>query len=169
MYDETKIERGPLVAGVSLMAAGGYLVLNRLDVFDRLELAPFWPLMVVAIGAVAAAVGERPKALRTGAWIALVGCWLLVNTLELGGFRWWTSWPLMVMLVGAFQLLWPDQGEERSGGLMTLVIGAWLLLTTRGAFGLGWGESWPILLVLVGISMVVKAATTARRAARRQS
>ena len=169
MYEETKFERGPLVAGVSLIAAGAYLALARFDVLDQLELAPFWPLVVIAAGAAAAALGERPKALRTGAWIALVGCWLLANTLELGGFRWWTSWPLMVMLVGAFQLAWPDEGEERSGGLMTLVIGTWLLISTRGYFGLGWRDSWPILLVLAGISMVLKAATTARRAARRQS
>lgn len=168
MHDETNIERAPLLAGLGLIAVGALLALARFDLLRISGLAPWWPLALFAVGGVVAATGERPKALRTGLWLSLVGCWLLVNTLELGGFRWWTSWPLMVMLVGAFQLAWPDEGEDRGGGFMTLAIGAWLLATTQSWFGLGWRDSWPILLVLAGIATLLKAFTQARRAAARR-
>jgi hypothetical protein len=169
MNDETKMERGPLYAGIALMCVGTILVLAKLDVLEMFAGMPLWPLVLFVAGGVVAATGEKPQSLRTGAWLAIVGCWLLVNTMELGGFRWWNSWPLMVMAAGAFQLLWPADKQERSGGLMTLMIGIWLLVTVRGWFGLGWNDSWPILLVLVGISMVVKAITHSRAAAGRRA
>jgi hypothetical protein len=169
MHQRSNIDRAPLGFGVALIALGTLMTLSRLDLLAVSSLAPWWPLALFAVGGGVAALGERPKALRTGVWLSLVGCWLLVNTLQLAGFRWWTSWPLMVMLAGAFQLFWPDEGEERGGGFMTLAIGTWLLATTQGWFGLGWRDSWPILLVLAGIATLLKALTQARAAARRRS
>lgn len=173
MHDDTKertgIDRAPLAIGLALMVAGAVLALARLDVLELSRVGPWWPLVMVAAGLVGAAAGEGPKAWRTGLWVALIGGWLLVNTLELGDFRWWNSWPLVVMLAGAFQLLWPDDGEERSGGVFTLAIGAWLLVSTHGWFGLDWSDSWPIVLVIAGLGMVVKAAAQARGRARRQA
>jgi hypothetical protein len=169
MTRDTRIERGPLALGLWLMTVGVILALARLDLVEIHDVAPWWPLVVVAAGIGVATLGGAGESRRNGVWISLVGCWLLVNTLELGGFRWWSSWPLMVMMVGALQLVWPTADRDRAGGFITLAIGGWLLISVHGWFGLGWGTSWPILLVLMGAGMVIKAFARATNVARRTS
>jgi hypothetical protein len=164
MEHNAKIERRPLAAGVGLMIAGSLLAVAQLDLLEVSELVPLWPLIVVGVGVAMATAGGR-DARRSGAWVALIGAWLLVNTLEVGGFNWWTSWPLVVILAGAFEVAWPNAGEARGSGLFTIAIGVWLLVATQGWFGLGWRDSWPVLLVLVGSSMVGRALLQARAAA----
>lgn len=164
MSSDFRIDRGPLTLGVALMAIGVVLVLARFDLVAVSEIAPWWPLLMVGGGLAVVVLGGRAEDRRAGLWIAVVGGWLLVNTLELGGFGWWSSWPLMVMLVGALQIAWPAGDQDRAGGFVTLAIGTWLLTSVRGYFGLDWGTSWPILLVLAGAGMVVKAFERARLA-----
>jgi hypothetical protein len=145
------------------------MALAQLDVLEITGVAPWWPLAVVATGLVTSLSRRGSEAMRTGVWVAFIGCWLLVNTLGLGPFRWWNSWPLIVMAAGAFRIAWPGRDEDRGGGFPILAIGTWLLVSTHGWFGLGWSDSWPVLLVLVGLSMVLRAVVHGLSAARRQA
>jgi len=153
MNEERQIDAGLLALGASLIVAGLVVALVRLDLVAVSGLARLWPLLVISGGLVyllAAPVGEQR---RTGLWMVLVGGWLLLNTLAVGGLFWHNSWPLMMVLVGLFHLAWPGKGEQRGGHLTVLAVGVWLTLTV--SFGwLDWRTAWPLLLVFVGLSLI---------------
>jgi hypothetical protein len=112
---------------------------------------------------------DAEAARRSGAVLVVVGCWQLINTLELWGFHWSNSWPLMPLFLGLLWLAWPFGDEDRGAGAVMAGVGLWLLCNTRDLFGLTWSNSWPLLLVFVGLSMVVRAIVQAmpRRNAKR--
>ena len=114
-------------------------------------------LFAVAVGVWRLITARQPGHRRDGAWIALVGLWLLVNTLELFGLFWHNSWPLMMILVGLLHIVWPKDKDERVGGVVLLAVGSWLLLTVTHTFGLDWRTAWPMLMVIAGVACVVKA------------
>ena len=153
MNEERQIDAGMLALGASFILAGVVIALVRLDLVAVAGLARLWPLLVIAGGLVFLLAASTVEQRRSGLWMALVGAWLLLNTLEVGGLFWHNSWPLMMVLVGLFHLAWPGKGEERGGNLTVLAVGIWLTLTV--SFGvLHWRTAWPLLLVFVGLSLI---------------
>jgi hypothetical protein len=160
------LDTGVLFWGAALIVGGLVITLVNLDLVDVEGVASFWPLLVVAVGLGRLATAGTTEKRRTGLWITLVGGWLLLNTLRLGGLFWHDSWPLMMLLVAAFNMAWPGEGERRSSQLLLLAVGGWLALTVT--FGvLEWRSSWPLLLILIGLSFVTGAVAQALPALRR--
>ena len=157
MEPETRIDRSALGFGVALVVAGVVLTLVKLDLIHVEGLSRLWPLFVVGTGVAQMVSATKPKKRRAGLWIAMVGVWLLVNSLQLFGLFWHNSWPVLMILVGLLRVAWPGDNEDRAGGLVVLSVGIWCLLVVTHTFGLEWRTAWPLLLVLVGLSMVVRA------------
>lgn len=153
----TPVDRSVLGLGLALVVAGVVLTLAQLDLVDVRGISAFWPLFVVGAGVWQLATANKPKKRRAGLWIALVGVWLLVNTLQVFGLFWHNSWPVLMILLALLRIAWPHGDEDRGGGIVLLSVGTWLLLTVTHTFGLEWRTAWPLLLVLVGLSFVVKA------------
>jgi hypothetical protein len=158
---ESRIDRSALGWGIALVLAGFALTLVQLDLIQIEGVGRFWPLLVIGGGILQLSTASRPKKRRGGAFVALVGIWLLVNTLGLFGLFWHDSWPVLMILIALLRIAWPRGEEDRGGGFVLLAVGTWLLLTVTGSFGLDWHTSWPILLVFVGIAFVVKALVRA--------
>jgi cell wall-active antibiotic response 4TMS protein YvqF len=158
---EDRFDRSALFWGVVLILGGVALTLAKLDLLRVTGLSSFWPLLVVALG-VAQLFGLRGRRRRRGgAFLVLVGIWLLVNTLGLFGLFWNDSWPVLIVELAILRIVWPHGDEDRAGGLMMLSAGIWLCLVVTHTFGLEWKTAWPLLLVLVGLSLIVKAVTRA--------
>jgi hypothetical protein len=85
--------------GLFLLAAGTFLLLSRLHVFDfDWTIRRFWPLIVIIVGV--SHIFHR-KTVWTGLWIVAVGIWLQMVTLHIYGFTYNSSWPLLLVILGA--------------------------------------------------------------------
>jgi len=157
----TPIDRSVLGLGLALVVAGVVLTLAQLDLVDVRGIGAWWPLFVIGAGLWQLATAKKPKRRRGGLWIAMVGVWLLVNTVQLFGLFWHNSWPVLMILIALLRIAWPQGDEDRGGGLVLLSVGVWMLLIVTHSFGLEWQTAWPLLLVLVGLSMVVRAVLQA--------
>lgn len=151
------LQAGKLAWGVVLIALGGVLFIEQLDIFYFDNLIRYWPLVLVAVGAVTLATAKQGGQIRSGLWLLALGGWLLVTTVGIWGFWWDDSWPLVIIAAGLIHLLAPRSDEERWAGLVPLGIGLWCLVNTRHVGGLSWDDSWPLLLVVIGTILVSRS------------
>lgn len=153
----SRVDRQTFFWGILLLTAGIVLGLAELALLAYADLWEWWPLALVAFGLGRLITCPNTKCRRTGVWLALVGCWLLLNTLSLFGFHWSDSWPLLLIGGGLLDVVWPTPDDDRYDGFVWLAIGGWLLLNTRDILDFTWRDSWPLLLVFVGAAIVLKA------------
>lgn len=91
---------GRLVAGLILIGLGVCFLLFNLGLIDFEIPWRWWPLILVAIGAGKLVTAADSDEVRGGAWLLLVGTWLLINVQGWFGLSWHNSWPLMIMAAG---------------------------------------------------------------------
>jgi hypothetical protein len=90
--------RDQIFWGVFLLAAGTFMLLSRLHVFDfDWTIRHFWPLIVIIVGA--SHIVHR-NTVWSGLWIMTVGAWLQMVTLHIYGFTYRSSWPLLLVILG---------------------------------------------------------------------
>jgi hypothetical protein len=154
---DRRIHAGKLAWGTVMIALGGVLLVEQLDLFYFDHLIRLWPLVLVAVGGITWGTARGRDQRRSGLWLVALGGWLLVNTLGLLGFWWSTSWPLLIMAAGVVHLAEPKPGEARADGLWPLAIGFWCLVNTRRIWGLFWDDSWPLLLIVIGALLVTRS------------
>ncbi len=91
-----------LVIGVSIMAFGLLLMLDRLDILRAIAgLVRFWPLALVAFGAAIVARRADAHGRLWGVGWMFIGVWLLLNSLNIVnvGLR-ELFWPLLMIFIG---------------------------------------------------------------------
>jgi hypothetical protein len=88
-----------LVLGIGLMVIGSLMILHRLDVFD--VGAPYWPLLLVALGLVQMIVPDD-EGRRGGVWLFAIGILLQLHLRDI--FRFHESWPLL-LVAGGIQIV----------------------------------------------------------------
>ncbi len=115
---DTQRERargGSLVAGLILIGLGlGFLLMN-LGWIDFGIPWGWWPLALVAIGGGRLVTAGDADERRGGAWLVLIGGWLLVNVQGWFGLSWHNSWPLVLVAAG-LMIVWKGWPGHRSGG-----------------------------------------------------
>ena len=151
-------DRGRVIAGVAILAAGVVLLIFQLTGHD-LDFGTLWPLIVVGVGLTRFLDGEDGRRRRSGMVIMLVGCWLLINTLGLFGLTYQDSWPLLLILLGLGRLFAAD---GRGFGVLLILVGAWFQARNLDLWDVELNRVWPILIIVVGISIVWKALTAGR-------
>lgn len=159
---EPRIDRPTLAWGSFLVLVGALaFVVARLEGDDVSPAERWWPLLLVALGVSRFIAGSDRRHCRSGAWLALLGGWLLINTLGLLGFDWLDSWPLLIIGGGLVDLVWPTRSDDRYDGSAWLASGVWLLLIARGRVDVDWWDAWPLLLVFFGVALLAKAVVQA--------
>ena len=109
---------GRVLAGLLVIAAGLVLLADRLGM-DGIHLSGrYWPLLLIAFGAVRflnppAGRHGRRRSRRPGAWLMYVGAWGLVSEFHVLGFSYQTSWPLLLVGAGV-GIIW--RAFEAPGG-----------------------------------------------------
>lgn len=103
---------GAFVLGFGVFAVGVILILDNFGVLDGSLIAPYWPLLLVAVG-VSHLI--RPLSVRKIgwglSWIA-IGAIILANNLGLIAFGIGDLWPMVLLIIGASFLL---RGARRYG------------------------------------------------------
>ena len=151
-------DRGRVIAGVAILAAGVALLIFQLTGRD-LDFGRLWPLIVVGVGLTGFVDARDGRRRGSGMAAMLVGCWLLINTLGLFDLTYGNSWPLLVIFLGLSRLFLTD---GRGFGALMILVGAWFLARNFGGWDVELNKVWPILIILVGISIVWKAVTAGR-------
>lgn len=91
-----------LVLGVLVLALGVIFTLDNLGLVDGGDILYYWPLGLVALGV---AKVLQPHGRGFGVVLVVVGCWLLLERLELVPWSLWDLWPLILVAIGA-SLIW---------------------------------------------------------------
>ncbi len=108
----TRAARHQLWLGLTLVLAGGAFLLDNLHFLELRRILPFWPVLLVALGAarlLTAAPGDKGEQLIGGLLLG-VGSLLLLRRLGWLHMEWRDFWPLV--LIGAGVLVMtrrPDQ------------------------------------------------------------
>ena len=93
------------VVGSLLVLAGVALLLEN---FGAISIGPvwrFWPLILVGLGAVKMAGAPSRREQGAGLWLLLLGIWLTVSILEIGGLTFGDTWPALFIALG-ISMLW---------------------------------------------------------------
>jgi len=94
---ESTRQRG-LFFGMTLIALGTVLTLDRLGLADANAYWAYWPLLLVALGLGRLVGPIGPDERRHGGGLVFIGGVLLLHTLHI--FRLHDSWPLFVVAAG---------------------------------------------------------------------
>ena len=106
---------GQLILGLAIAVAGILFTLDNLDVLDARAFFRFWPIVLIAIGAVHYSQATTPAGkLGAGIWI-LVGTLLLASRLGLIHANIWNLWPLLLVLVGG-RIVLQTISRDAAGG-----------------------------------------------------
>lgn len=93
-----RIDGDQIFWGLFLVAAGTFLLLQRLGVADMSwTMRHFWPLIIIGIGA--SKLVHR-STIWSGLWLMAIGGWLQMVTLHIYGFTYQSSWPLLLIILG---------------------------------------------------------------------
>ena len=104
MGPETNRLSGAVTTALMVIGVGVLLLLNQIGAFPaRYELS-FWPIILVAFGAVKL-LSSHTHDRHWGALTILLGVLLQLNYLGFIHFRIWDLWPVLIIAVGAM-LLW---------------------------------------------------------------
>jgi len=100
--------------GLTLVALGLLLTLNRLDVAPTLSLGRIWPVAVIGAGAAKIYDSWGTPAAGSGMGLVMTGLWFLVVNFQIFGLTYQNAWPLLIVGVG-ISIMWHAFLEERGG------------------------------------------------------
>ena len=96
--ESPEVKTGYIAFGVTIMAVGLLMLLNRLDLIRPHELTFYWPTLLVVFGLTRIVWPPRPGGEVTGMWIALVGGLLMLDRTGVAPIE--ESWPVFLIVAG---------------------------------------------------------------------
>ncbi len=91
--------------GSFLVLAGGALLLENFDLIDIGSVWRFWPLILVGLGIARMREAASRREQGAGLWLLLLGLWLTVSILNIGGLTFSDTWPAIIIAAG-LSMLW---------------------------------------------------------------
>lgn len=143
--DNKEIERGTLmtprlIIGLAIALFGVVLVLDRLNLVFADEVLQWWPVVIIAVGAMIFSQSRRVGGGVNGVIVMLVGGWLLLNSIGILRVRFWEMfWPLILIGIGS------------------VLVSQSLRRRTREAAGADADNTLAVLAVMGGVKRVVTA------------
>src|SRR5688572_33129889 len=95
-----------LIVGASIALAGVLLTLDNLELLNARVILRFWPIVLVAVGALMLSRTNQGGGRMSGTLMMFVGVWLLLNSLDIVEVSIWELfWPIVLILVGTSLVL----------------------------------------------------------------
>jgi predicted membrane protein len=95
-----------LIIGLAIALFGVVLVLDRLNMVVADQVLRWWPMVIVAIGALIFAQSRRVGGGVNGVIVMIIGGWLLLNSVGILRVRFWEMfWPLVLVGIGSMLVL----------------------------------------------------------------
>lgn len=89
-----------LFFGAIVVAIGVLLLLDNLGIFRFHDVWQYWPVLLVAYGVSRIVDARAPSGWIWGGMIALVGAFLLLDTLDIIAFNFTMVWPVLLIAFG---------------------------------------------------------------------
>jgi len=131
---ETGLERGrpitsQLLLGLLVIVVGVLFTLENLGAVDAHDYVRFWPVALIAVGALKLWQSQGGGGAFAGLLFILGGTWLLLESLEIVTVRLRELWPILLVLVGA-SMVWRGMygRQERADTDSTATVSAVALL-----------------------------------------
>jgi hypothetical protein len=102
--------RTQLLWGLLLIALGGVILLDRLDVIilrDYYSLWHYWPLLLLVFGLNKLLAPVSARQILSGLWLIFFAAWWYVSYEELWGLSFYSSWPALLIAWGVGLVLEP--------------------------------------------------------------
>ncbi len=117
----TRKPQQQVLVGVALAVVGMIFLLDLQHVFNVRAILPFWPVVLIVIGAIKLAQPGQGRSRWVGSALILIGRLLTLRHLGIFDFRWRDWWPLLLIGAGLmmiFKQSRPPAGAqtEASGG-----------------------------------------------------
>jgi predicted membrane protein len=95
-----------LIIGLAIALFGVVLVLDRLNMVVADQVLRWWPMVIVAIGALIFTQSRRVGGGINGVIVMIIGGWLLLNSVGILRVRFWEMfWPLVLVGIGSMLVL----------------------------------------------------------------
>ena len=103
------------VFGLFVLVAGVLLTVDNLDLAETAGLFRFWPVALIAMGAVMLTQAHEGNGRVGSVVLMLVGGWLLLNTLDVIDVRFWELfWPLILVVTGTTLIMQAFRPRRRA-------------------------------------------------------
>lgn len=108
--------RSKVVFGLFILAVGLFALLDNLHVFDSRLVQPYWPLVLVALGALKLVQMRDATGVVFGVALIAVGGAMTLNNLGLIVFHVRDWWPVLLIMVGALSIARGFRPESSASG-----------------------------------------------------
>ncbi len=102
--------------GAIVVAIGCLLLLDNLGIVRFHDVWQYWPVLLVAFGVSRIVDSHSPSGWVWGGIVALVGAFLLLDTLDIIVFNFAVIWPLLLIAFGLSVLVRALEGNRFRGG-----------------------------------------------------
>lgn len=90
-----------LVIGICIVAIGVILALDRLGLANVTQILRFWPVGIIAVGAVIFLQSRELSGRVNGVFVAAIGTYILLYVLHIVRIRFWELfWPFVLIMIG---------------------------------------------------------------------
>ena len=103
--ESRKLFNAQNVVGSILILAGAGLLFENFGVIDIGPIWRFWPLILVGIGIARMRMATSRREQGVGLWLLLLGLWLTVSILHVGGLSFSDTWPALFVALGV-SMIW---------------------------------------------------------------
>ena len=103
------------ILGLFVIAAGVLFTLDNLGILRADEYIRFWPVALIAVGALKLAHSHRGSGAVAGFILLFIGVWQLLEELTTVRVRLEDIWPLLLVLFGGY-LVWQGLSSQRACG-----------------------------------------------------
>ena len=95
-----------LIIGLAIALFGVVLVLDRLNLVIADQVLRWWPMVIVAVGALIFSQSRRVGGGVNGVIVMIIGGWLLLNSVGILRVRFWEMfWPLVLVGIGSMLVM----------------------------------------------------------------
>lgn len=101
-----------IIISVAIIALGAFLLLDNLGIVPFRDVARYWPVILIALGAVRLADSHGSGSLAFGGILAAIGSLLLLSNLDLIYFDWRLVWPAILIALGILMLIRNTQHSQ---------------------------------------------------------
>jgi predicted membrane protein len=101
-----------LVLGLIIILCGVLFTLDNIGVLDAGDYLRYWPVLLIVYGLSRMAQPRRAHGPFVGLIFTVIGAALLLDKLNILGFRIWDYWPLILVLIGG-TLIWRASSRQR--------------------------------------------------------
>jgi cell wall-active antibiotic response 4TMS protein YvqF len=104
-----------LLLGIFAIAAGVLFTLDNLGILEAADYIRFWPVVLVAVGALKLSQSHKGSGAMAGFLFLFVGMWLLLEELTVFRVRLADIWPLLLVVIGGY-LVWRGMSSRAEVG-----------------------------------------------------